>query len=990
MAERENYFVMLGLDPSVDDLPTIEAAIQEKKRVWSKQANGIALEKRVAQQRLNQVKAIEATMKDAKARAEERKGAAAAVAALKGGELEKLRKLVEGVKASGLVYTTETFQKLLQSFAGKLTAAEIQQEFNNQGLKPAQPKATRTSRERLDDTMAAKIRADLAVVEKPNLYELLGLSSRSPCRELKARAEETNRKLLRDGLTDPVSSSTKQLAGMCAAVFATEDSRRRYDNTLAFEVMQGFTSLIETMVQGATIVPDQMKHIVEQAVRVGAQPDIAQEWVVEYAEQRKWFVVPEALKPVQTLFCRGCSTLAVPGAKACVDCGEMLVTECPACRAEVATQFAMCPSCGFNISNAHVVKALLRDAQREAARGEFDAAGEALAQGLALWGSWAPLVEERARLTELCQQRDASLGKVEELVRQRKFHEARRAVGALSSGPVGGAVGDLRRRVGETIQRSDELVKQGEAARRGGRTSEAVARFEEALAVCADSQAALDALRACPPEAPREPRAKPLPKGFRVEWEAPAGGALRYRVFRRAGGRPTGPADGALVGETGGGSIDDAAVEGGVSWHYAVFSVRGEVLSTTAAYAGPCLLAANVDRVAVIPGDGSLTLQWTAPPNVQSIEVWRQAGREPARRGDGQAVACTATGLQDSGLQNGTQYAYLIVCVYADRAGGGQAAASEGLRVRSTPVAPPRMVGDLSANEVGGHIELSWTPVPGAQVELRWTDGAAVGAPGTVIARQAADRCGTLIPVTTPGRAVWAPGRQGVFQVTPVTVAGEVATLGRPAVITTVVDVAGLRARVVGRTIVLTWQWPAGVDEVTVRWAYDRFPGVSEGQVAKVSRRVYDTKDAWEIQCPKAIRHYIAVFTKAPGVEVYSSGARLFESMGDVAQVTYQVKVAKTFYGKVEGASIELAGANVDTLRGVMVRAKSPVSPVSPADGVEVLTAAVVNFQQGRASIGIPIQQLDGRSFIKLFFLDPKSNPGVQMLPGPQDKLRLG
>lgn len=990
MAARENYFVLLGLIPPVDDWPTIERAITEKKREWSRiqNTNPEPHAKRQAKRRLDDVKNMEATLRDPAARAKEAEGAQLEGQRLKDEAQAELRRHIEAIRATGTTYTTEQFQKLVAAFAGRLGAPDIQRDLAAAGLQAAQAEATRASRERLDASVAARIRGELRTVGATNLYELLGLSTRSSSRELVARAEDITREVLKSGATDAVSSARKQLAGECTSLFASDDLRRRYDNSLAFEVMEGFKSTLETMVVNSVLLPEQLRHIVEQAVAVGAQSDVAQEYILDYAAQRKWVVVAEACRPVNVRFCGQCSALAAPDAHACVNCGQLLELDCPRCKARVPTQFAACSSCGFHIANAHVVTAQLREAQRRSAAGEIDEALEAVRQGLLLWEGWEPLVEERRRIEARKKQHDATAAALDGLVQARKLYEARRLLerAARDFGPA--AFESQQRQVAEGTRRADALVTRGETARRAGNTSEAVRFFEEALAACIDAEAAVNALNTCPPEAPRDARVRPLGKGFRLEWTM--AGTSRYRIYRRAGGRPTGPSDAVRVGEVAGASYDDIEVESGVPWYYAVFAVRGEVLSASAALAGPCVATADVEHVQVTPGDGSLTLQWSVPPNAARVEVWRQVGREPSRRGDGQQVASTLTGVQDTGLQNGTTYGYLIHVVYADQARTGEAPASGGFRVRATPVAPPRMVSDLRAQDANGIVQLTWTPVPGALVELRWTDGPSGGVAGTVIARATTDRYGALIPPSSSGSASWTPGRQGVFRVTPITVSGDVATIGREALITTVVEVAQLRSQVVGRTIVLTWQWPAGVEDVMVRWSSDGFPGIVDAQGAKVSRRVYETKQSWDIQVAKPSRHYITVFTKAPGVEVYSAGRQLLEAMGDVAQVTYQVKIRKTLFGRLEGAAIELTSNRSAALRGVVVRAKAALPPVAPTDGYEVLSLDEVMLHQGSASIPLSPQHLDGRSYIKLFFRDARSSQDVKLLPGPPEKLRLG
>src|SRR5208283_1152785 len=107
-------------------------------------------------------------------------------------------------------------------------------------------------------------------------------------------------------------------------------------------------------------------------------------------------------------------------------------------------------------------------------------------------------------------------------------------------------------------------------------------------------------------------------------------------------------------------------------------------------------------------GSGSVTLNWTAPSNATSYNVYRgtSAGGESTTA---IATGITATAYSDTGLTNGTKYYYKVAAVN----GGGTSALSAEASATPEPSAPAAPTG-LTATASSGSVTLNWTASSGA------------------------------------------------------------------------------------------------------------------------------------------------------------------------------------------------------------------------------------------------------------------------------------
>jgi hypothetical protein len=193
----------------------------------------------------------------------------------------------------------------------------------------------------------------------------------------------------------------------------------------------------------------------------------------------------------------------------------------------------------------------------------------------------------------------------------------------------------------------------------------------------------------------------------------------------------------------------------------------------------------------------------------------------------------------------------------------------------------------------------------------------------------------------------------------------------------------------------MTWEWPAGTEEVLVAWRHDRYPEdprQPQGQQARVTRREYERTSCWLLQNVERRPHYISVFAKAPEGDLYAPPARIVETLGQGASVSYRVGVKKSLLRRiVENAWLELTcnGADGLVLPALVVIGKAHAVPISPRDGEVLATVDNLRFEGGRALLPLPAQSWSSRPYVKLFFQDAAAAREIRLLPAEKERLQI-
>lgn len=991
MVDRPNYYELLELDPSVDDWAAIQARIQEKRRAWSRdKAMGNPRAKRTADRNLSLLREMEVVLGEPEGRRAQADEARRRIAQARQAGLVEVDEAIAVFRSGGDTYTDAQLKALAKRFAGTLHESELEQRLRAHGLRPAASGEARApkAKERISEEDASAIRRNQQHLGLATLYEFLELAPQSSPAALYDRATALYQENQRKGKTDADSSARNELAGLCQKLLADAPGKQRYDNFLAVEAMDALRPNIEIAGADGFITQQELDALVHQGRQRGVSAEDARAYVEEHAARRRWGVQRDVKLQAEALRqCGACGALASPGADNCAKCGCPLRVECPRCGRPTLTQNAACEGCGAHVGDALLVQGLLRGGERLAGEGRFAEAMDSFDRALHYWPGWGLAVSAKEQTLKRQQEREAALRPLEALVRARNLCEAERELDRFVRAYGDGGIGALAATIRDGRSQAQAAYEHGQQASARGDREAALDAYEAALALCADLEPARVAAAAHPPPPPGALTVRAVAGGFHLAWAAaPSTRPLSYRVVRNTG---TGARDGVALSDTAGLVASDAAPEG-VPVYYAVYSVRGGVVSPHAAQSGPHLRMAEVGALESLAGDGEVVLRWRRPPGCQRVEVWCRPGTPPERAGEGDLRVVAGEEMHHTGLRNGEGWGYRVLAVYDDPAAPGRELRTAGVTHTAVPTAPPRAVTDLRCTRAGRTVYLAWTPVPGAAVQIRQAEQLPPFSPGQVVAADDVGRFGRLVGSAGGGSAQATLTGQGRTFFVPVSVVSGTATVGRAAEVTTLDPVSGLTARRTGGGIALTWEWPDGVDEVLLAYTYEWYPtDPADGSAVRtaVTRSQYLAMGGWELRGVERRRHYFSVFACVPGLELHSSPAHVLESMGEEVSVRYRVKTQ--WLRKNAWLELQCAGTTTVVLPPLVLVARPGAVPIGPDDGQTLAAIPELQFEAGRATIPVPPQFHGTGHYVKLFFSNPADAREIRLLPAEKEQLRL-
>ena len=897
-----DFYAILGADPGADR-PSLESALARCQPLWSSGTRNPKT-KHTYQSYLDQIPEIRRVLLgDLNARAAYDAELAAAKRAELDQALDELQRLIKLRAAKGGLTVAD--RGLLRDQADRLglDPSDLDRLIESIPPKPEAPaevEAADPSPDVLDPVTRKQIRVALDHLRRRDLYDALDLARDAPPGEVSARADAERRRWMQKTQVTAEKTAWLEVVSHAQSHLGSTESRARYDRTLALEAEERLGESIAFAVRGlAKIDYGTRAVLIDEAGRRGITPERAEVLITRGCralgvtrDGAPALILNNSIEPPRYLRCRSCSGVtefadvsSPPARPECRHCRAPLQWTCPSCKRVRWVDEPRCV-CGFPLEHVEPLVRHFEAAQQAHRNRDYSTALEHLRRVQQYAANHVGARKGVETIRRHMLEADAARMACESARSRRHLVAARAAI--LTWGRLVPADSPDFAAARDEVTRGLRMAQSLAARARAIEADDpkgARALYEKALGIAADLDDAREGLRRCPPDPPGGLVAEFDLDRVRLRWTPPPSdglGPLTFRVVRKRQGVPAQANDGAIVAEVAGAECDDRGVRPGESVGYAVFAIRGEASSRSAATAGPITVLPDVRDLRVEARSGEVALSWTLPDHASGVRVIRNRARRPINDRDGEALEALPNRAIDRGLDDDRAYHYAVFCLYpapdgVERMSRGVAAVA----VPHAPVEPPATPALTPGPD--GQVRLSWkAPARGSIKVLRTVKPLPIDPGDRLPAASTATWEGEWLDATGPDHADDpSPPPIGVCYYTPILEwAGEM-TIGFPAKYSCVADPSDLRAVRAGSggRVHLRWRWsPQGTESRVVAKAGSPPLGADDPEAvgAGVSDEEYSRLGYFAITLPPGVPGpwHLAVFSVATvqGERVVSPG----------------------------------------------------------------------------------------------------------------------
>jgi hypothetical protein len=986
---RDNYYILLdiSISPPEEDASKINAAIHKKQVEWAK-LRIHPTKGRQAQLYLDLLADIKAVMMDD----EKRKAEAEEARKIKAKEeIEKYKDLDNAIKllSTKKQITEDELKKLAQRFS--LTEDDVRKRIKVPIVKNESKK---NSVKRLEASVAKKIADALKIIGKKSLYDFLELSPTSSIKILQSKTKDKDTELKRDSNKDAVQTAGLELIGHCSNVFKTEDMRKMYDATLAYQQLEELDKAIEIAGLDKKIDVEEFDSLMKTAKELGLRLDEAEEHIFDYCDKRKWIVRSPTNYTVEEMkACGNCGVVNPKDAKNCFGCGFPLNVDCPGCQKKNPCTNTNCTQCGFPIGDMPNAMPLLKEAKEARAHNDHPKAAAALRKALLFWPDHPEAVSMLRKIEDREQEITQLAQELGDRLDEKKYYAARQLFFRLKRLDPAHPQLSLETTIEGKIKSAESWVKKARTAAKG---DDALDCFSRALMECKDCREAVEGMAKYPPDPPIGLKAVPSARSITLQWsKSTSRGDVTYAIVRKSQSSPLNALDGETLGETTQTFFDEPGAQPGELYYYGIYSKRGDVYSKSGAIAGPVMRTAEVKNLSATPGDGRINLNWEPPPNIQVIEVRMKAGGQPSGRSDGRSLGgVRGDGVVVTGLTNGRTYGFRVFAVFKNEKGTG--VYSGGTGCLSKPTSPPPPVKDLKAVKKENNIDATWTPPGKGTVQLISSKRPFPVECGEMVSAAKLSGLGTQVPVRRAGEAQIPINFQGLLHIMPVTVEGDIAVIGEPVTATSINEVSNLKGYINSGRLYLEWDWPAGANKVLIMYGNNAFPTLqndSDAVKKTFHRNEYLRNSGFVLRSVEEKDYYFSVHVSAGEGEtlLYSAGSRCMVNNTGHVELYYEIHLGKNFLGKIKFADLKLytKEGSYKLPEAVLIK-KVKNLPLRKSDGIKIMEVKSTQVGTYPVNIEIPDRELQKGAYVKLFFKNDAQHQRYRIIPPSRDKLQLG
>lgn len=892
---QENFYILLDLDPGIQDVSAIEKAINDKQLEWSGMrahpVKGNWAKKQLAM--LPMIRKIMTSNPDK--RLELAQEAQKILLRNKKEQEQNLNEYLSVMSAKGYVYESEIKKLLRKSEFKSITESELKKrikvpikkddpnEKNDAGVKP------------IEASVIKQIEQSLNLLNKKNLYDFLSIAKTSSIQLIQKHIEEVDREYRKKAEKTAEVTAVGDLLGHCRKCFKDSNVRKRYDTTLDLQKFKKIERFLDIAGADEIIQQAEFDNIIQQSAKIGLRKEEVIVYIKQYVKKKRWalHIAPDSV--INDLInCGICGSLNSFKGKVCSDCGFPLQVTCPDCKTVNASTSRICSKCSYSIGDMPNALPLISFAQLAIVEGDLSNASQYLNKANLFWKDHPDILKGKKQIN-VKQQEFGSLEKeIREQTNKRFFYTAQKILSEHKLvNSSNGSFAALNETIKRKVKESDDLVNRALKEKTGIKKE---SFFVQALQICKDCKEAIEGLRRTPPEMPKNLKIRLRGDCVDLEWsKEEAYMPVKFRVLRKKDNRPTHSKDGDVLVETTQSDFSDKSGVAGASYYYAIYSVRETTFSVQAAVSSLITIVREVDHVQAISGDQKVTLKWSPPKNIDRVEVWFKKNAVPLKQSDGvQLTSIRLDGAVHQNLINNQIYGYLIVPVFKDTY--GKEVFGKGTSVRCKPFVPPQIVEDLNVVKLRDHIEIKWRPLSD-NVELYYSNTAFPFKYKENIAyTKLSSINGQAISIYENGKASVKLNKHGIIHIMPVTIKNNLAVIGKISQVVHLQEVKNIKSKYQDGKVFLNWDYPLGAEEVEIE--YVNSINVSERFNVVVSKKEYELRKGFVIeevnQNWPEMDMYIKTKFNADNQIKYSEGERIIVKLKKTI-IDFEVKRMKSF-----------------------------------------------------------------------------------------------
>jgi len=897
---RDNYYILLDLDPSITDISIIEDRIKKKQREWSSQRNHPTLGNQM-KNNLDQLKKIrEIMLDDSSHRDIERKEAILLRQQQKQKADSDLTNLINSlVSIKGYISETE-FQKLVKRFKPHFDDKEIRSRIEPHfQIRKDSSKTQKVKKDFLEKTTLQSIENELKIIQKKNLYEFLDINPKSTLLAIQNKIKKKVVELQKNNNKNAALTAQNSLIGHCKIIFHDEEERMKYDNSLSFETIRELEKDIDILCSSEEVSADSWSNIIKQARSKGIPKDEAEECIINYAKKKGWPIQSSATTTEdKTICCGNCRAFNDAKSKKCVQCKEDLYIQCIRCKTLNASEYLHCSNCGFSLADYFYIIKLLRDADKKIVQHNWKDAKQALDEAELYWPNYDKILTIKEKLNIEKEKETQELSEIEDLVSDSRLYQAKKRIQQLKQEVKNHQeIYNLEKQIEHGIQKANEYISQAEKFENSGDTDKAIDKYLYVLKICQDNSYVKNRLADHPPPPPSNLFIDRSGVYVTIKWDAEQKGRVTFRVLRKKNVPPEYFKDGTIVAdETSDLFYEDSDCEPGIGYYYSVYSIRAGVHSKQSAVTHqPVLYAPDLKELCITPGDQVIHFEWQPVINAACIEIWKKEGKIPDKPNDGISFQIHENCFDDNNVENGHNYGYLIFTLFEYN---NQIIRSTGLRRQSIPKSPPEPITDLNFSATENTIQLFWTPPQSTEkvyiiksekkLNLQLMD---------VISGDDMNELGEQLVITNENSTSVDLYNDKFIFFTPISQQGDKYIVGHYIMFSNIEDVSEISATTIRGQIKVQWFWPKDVNFVAVllkETSYASHPNDDTATKIIYSREKYQRKGGLYYDAQNIDILYITIFS-AIKEEIdwqFSSGVK----EGCRVRVAIQGKVTLRYY----------------------------------------------------------------------------------------------